>query len=95
MKLERIIHCRRSLWGLGWLVLIAKDYQDHAVHYWLPFSTTKKRNQIRGACPSHQAGDFKKGGQKILWVLGLRRYPTIHNEERVEVRTRLGATYSQ
>ncbi|MES2692975.1 MAG: GPP34 family phosphoprotein [Verrucomicrobiota bacterium] len=29
--------------------------------------------------------------KKILWVFGVRRYPTIDNQERTEVRTRLAA----
>lgn len=29
--------------------------------------------------------------KKILWVFGLRRYPTIDHQERIEVRTRLSA----
>jgi len=27
----------------------------------------------------------------VLWVFGVRRYPTAHHEERTEVRTRLAA----
>jgi hypothetical protein len=36
-------------------------------------------------------GILKRSESKILWALGLRRYPTVDNQERVEVLTRLGS----
>ncbi|MCX6975164.1 MAG: GPP34 family phosphoprotein [Verrucomicrobia bacterium] len=73
-----------------WLALIAKDSQDHSIHYWLSILTNEKK-EIESDALSYliERGILKREDKKILWVLGLRRYPTIHNEERVEVRTRL------
>lgn len=34
---------------------------------------------------------LRREQKKILWVFGVRRYPTIDNQERTEVRTRLSA----
>ncbi len=36
-------------------------------------------------------GILRREEKKILWVFGVRRYPTIDNHERTEVRTRLAA----
>lgn len=36
-------------------------------------------------------GVLRRVENKILWVFGRRRYPTIDNQERTEVRTRLSA----
>ena len=74
-----------------WLALIAKDTQNHSVHYWLSILANEKK-EIESEALAHliERGILKREDKKILWVLGLRRYPTIHNEERVEVRTRLG-----
>jgi hypothetical protein len=73
-----------------WLALIAKDSQEHSVHYWLSILANEKK-EIESEALAHliERGILKREDKKILWVLGLRRYPTIHNEERVEVRTRL------
>lgn len=35
-------------------------------------------------------GVLKRQSNRLLWVLGLRRYPTVDNTERMEVLTRLG-----
>ena len=73
-----------------WLALIAKDSQEHSVHYWLSILANEKK-EIESEALAHliERGILKREDKKILWVLGLRRYPTIHNEERGEVRTRL------
>jgi len=34
-------------------------------------------------------GILRREEKKILWVFGVRRYPTVDNQERTEVRTRL------
>jgi len=79
-----------------WLALIAKESQEHSVHYWLSiFANEKKEIESEALAHLIERGILKREDKKILWVLGLRRYPTIHNEERVEVRTRLGATYTK
>lgn len=36
-------------------------------------------------------GILRRVDKKVLWVFGTRRYPTIDNQERTEVRTRLSA----
>lgn len=36
-------------------------------------------------------GILRREQKKILWVFGVRRYPTVDNQERTEVRTRLTA----
>jgi len=58
MKLERIFHCLRSLWGLGWLALIAKDYQDHSVHYWLSILANEKKKSNPRRLPISSSGGF-------------------------------------
>jgi hypothetical protein len=50
-----------------------------------------EKHDIEKAVLNHliERGILKRQDKKILWVIGLRRYPTVHNEERVEVKTRL------
>jgi hypothetical protein len=50
-----------------------------------------EKRDIEKAALDHliERGILKRQDKKILWVIGLRRYPTVHNEERVEVKTRL------
>jgi hypothetical protein len=50
-----------------------------------------EKHDIEKAALDHliERGILKRQDKKILWVIGLRRYPTVHNEERVEVKTRL------
>jgi len=73
-----------------WLERIAAETSAHPIAYWLSVFSDEKP-AIESATLDHliQRGILKREDKKILWVIGLRRYPTIHNEERVEVRTRL------
>ena len=73
-----------------WLDRIAADTAAHPIAYWLSIFCDEKP-AIESATLDRliQRGILKREDKKILWVIGLRRYPTIHNEERVEVRTRL------
>jgi len=73
-----------------WLVVIAESTSVHSIHYWIAMLADHKR-KIEKSAITHliERGILKREDKKILWVVGLRRYPTIHNEERLEVRTRL------
>ena len=73
-----------------WLQRIAAAEKCHSIAYWLLTLSDEKRD-IEQAVLDHliERGILKRQDKKILWVIGLRRYPTVHNEERVEVKTRL------
>jgi hypothetical protein len=73
-----------------WLEMMASEPESRPIAYWLSVFSDEKP-AIESATLDHliQRGILKREDKKILWVIGLRRYPTIHNEERVEVRTRL------
>lgn len=75
-----------------WLARIAEEPVPHPIPYWLSILSDEKP-AIETAALDHliKRGILKREDKKILWVIGLRRYPTVHNEERVEVRTRLSA----
>jgi hypothetical protein len=74
-----------------WLERLTAETQSHPIAYWLSVFSDEKP-AIESATLEHliERGILKREDKKILWVFGLRRYPTVHNEERVEVRTRLG-----
>ena len=73
-----------------WLQKITASEKCHSIAYWLLTLSDEKRD-IEKAALDHliERGILKRQDKKILWVIGLRRYPTVHNEERIEVRTRL------
>jgi hypothetical protein len=73
-----------------WLERIGAETKLHPIPYWLSIFSDEKP-AIEETALGHliERGILKREEKKILWVFGLRRYPTIHNEERVEVRTRL------
>ena len=73
-----------------WLKRIGAEEKCHPISYWLGILSDEKRD-IEKTALDHliERGILKREDKKILWVIGLRRYPTIHNEERVEVKTRL------
>ena len=73
-----------------WLQRIAAEEKCHPISYWLGILSDQKRD-IEKTALDHlvERGILKHQDKKILWVIGLRRYPTVHNEERVEVKTRL------
>lgn len=74
-----------------WLALIAADKKMHPVAHWLSVLADRK-NEIEQPALDRllSRGILKREDKKILWVIGLRRYPTIDGHERTEVRTRLG-----
>jgi hypothetical protein len=73
-----------------WLQRIAAAEKCHSIAYWL-LNLSDEKHDIEKAVLDHliERGILKRQDKKILWVIGLRRYPTVHNEERVEVKTRL------
>ena len=73
-----------------WLERIAAESTIRPTSYWLSVLAYEK-SIIESASIDHLVarGILKRKKKKILWVIGLRRYPTVNNEERVEVRTRL------
>jgi hypothetical protein len=73
-----------------WLQKITASEKCHSIAYWLLTLSDEKRD-IEKAALDHliERGILKRHDKKILWVIGLRRYPTVHNEERIEVKTRL------
>lgn len=73
-----------------WLARIVAEPAPHPIPYWISILSDEKP-AIESATLDHliQRGILKREDKKILWVIELRRYPTVHNEERVEVRTRL------
>lgn len=73
-----------------WLERLAEEPESRPIAYWLSVFSDEKP-VIESATLDHliERGILKREDKKILWVIGLRRYPTIQNEERVEVRTRL------
>jgi hypothetical protein len=72
------------------LAAIAAEQKKHPITYWLSV-LSEKRTSIEEAALDRliARGILKREEKKILWVFGVRRYPTVHNEERVEVRARL------
>jgi len=72
------------------LAAIAAAKETHAIPYWLSVLSEQK-GAIEGEALSRlvSRGILKREEKKILWVFGVRRYPTVHNEERMEVRARL------
>jgi hypothetical protein len=73
-----------------WLQRMVDEPYVHSIHYWISAIADEKRD-IESSVLDHliERGILIRKDKKILWVVGLRRYPTIHNEERIEVRTRL------
>jgi hypothetical protein len=74
-----------------WLELIAADKTVHPVAYWLQVLFDRAREIEQPALDRLvERGILKRQDKQILWVIGLRRYPTVNGHERTEVRTRLG-----
>lgn len=74
-----------------WLALIAADKTTHSVAHWLSVLADRQKELEQPALNRLLSrGILKREDKKILWVIGLRRYPTIDGHERTEVRTRLG-----
>ncbi|MFZ4483170.1 MAG: GOLPH3/VPS74 family protein [Chthoniobacterales bacterium] len=74
-----------------WLVLIAAEKSAHSVAHWLSVLADRQREIEQPALDRLiSRGILRRADKKILWVIGLRRYPTVDGHERTEVRTRLG-----
>ena len=72
------------------LARIVEDRSSHAIAYWLSVFSDRKEEIEQSALERLiSRGILRREEKKILWVFGVRRYPTVHNEERVEVRQRL------
>ena len=74
------------------LALITAAVQSSPVSRWLGFFAARARSLEQAAYDRLEArGILRCEKARFLWVLGARRYPTIDNRERTEVRTRLAA----
>ncbi|MFM6131195.1 MAG: GOLPH3/VPS74 family protein [Sphaerospermopsis kisseleviana] len=74
-----------------WLALIAAEKVPHAVAHWLSVLADRQQEIEQPALDRLiSRGILQRQDKKILWVIGLRRYPTVDGHERTEVRTRLG-----
>ena len=74
------------------LATIVATAQPLPVSRWLAVFSEDERVMETAALDRLVArGILKRTEKKILWVFGVRRYPTIDNQERTEVRTRLSA----
>lgn len=74
------------------LATIAAEPNRQPVSFWLSMFSDQRRFIEPAALDRLVArGILHREEKKILWVFGVRRYPTVDNQERTEVRTRLGA----
>jgi Golgi phosphoprotein 3 len=74
-----------------WLALISADKKAHPVAHWLSVLADRQKEIEQPALDRLLSrGILKREDKKILWVIGMRRYPTVDGQERTEVRTRLG-----
>ncbi len=74
------------------LTTIANAKTPLRVSGWLNVFSEDARNLETAALDRLVArGILRREEKKILWVFGQRRYPTVDNQERTEVRTRLAA----
>ena len=74
--LNKIVTTKTPLRVSGWLNVFSED----------------ARNLETAALDRLVArGILRREEKKVLWVFGTRRYPTVDNQERTEVRTRLAA----
>ncbi len=74
------------------LATIAAEPAPKPVAYWLSiFSEERPALEAAALARLVDRGILRREEKKILWVFGVRRYPTVDNHERIEVRTRLAA----
>jgi Golgi phosphoprotein 3 len=74
-----------------WLAVIAEEKKPRPVAHWLSVLADRQQEIEQPALDRLIArGVLRRQDKKILWVIGLRRYPTVDGHERTEVRTRLG-----
>lgn len=71
---------------------ISSNPAAQPVSHWLGVFASERATLERAALERLVArGILRQEEKKFLWVFGLRRYPTVDNHERTEVRTRLSA----
>lgn len=74
------------------LATLAAAPQPQRVSAWLSiFAEDYKAIETAALDRLVARGILRREEKKVLWVFGVRRYPTIDNQERTEVRTRLAA----
>ena len=74
------------------LATLAASPKPQSVAHWLGvFSSDRVSLENEGLARLVSRGILRREDKKILWVFGLRRYPTVDNQERTEVKTRLSA----
>ena len=93
-KNGRVLLCRGEMLGDAvldpQLARIVSEPSSHAIAYWLSVLSERKEEIEESALERLVSrGILRREEKKILWVFGVRRYPTVHDEERVEVRQRL------
>lgn len=72
------------------LVMLATAPQPKSVSHWLGvFSGQRAEMEDEALARLVARGILRRQDKKILWVFGTRRYPTVDNQERTEVKTRL------
>ena len=76
----------------GTLHAIAAAPKPESASVWIGAISERARTLEEAALDRLVArGVLRRTEKKILWVFGVRRYPTVDNHERTEVRTRLAA----
>jgi hypothetical protein len=72
------------------LATIAGSPQPKSVSHWLGVLSSQRAEMEDEALKRLVSrGILRREDKKILWVFGTRRYPTVDNQERTEVKTRL------
>lgn len=72
------------------LVALQSASEPQPVSHWLSVFASQRDELQQAALERLVArGILKQSEKKFLWVFGVRRYPTLDNQERTEVRTRL------
>ena len=73
-----------------WLNLFRTAPQPKSVMFWLR-ELALRQAEIHQAAVDRliQRGILRREKRRLLWVFGVRRYPTVDGTERTEVRTRL------
>lgn len=74
-----------------WLELFQAALPPNSVMFWLR-ELSLRRDEIEQAAMNRliRRGFLRREERRVLWVFGVRRYPTVDGTERTEVRTRLG-----
>ncbi|MBM3842196.1 MAG: GPP34 family phosphoprotein [Verrucomicrobia bacterium] len=74
------------------LKVLAADRTPEPVGSWLGI-LAQRSAWLEAAADDRlvERGILRREESKVLWVFGVRRYPTVDNHERIEVRTRLRA----